>query len=498
MNDLNRQMAAGAAWMIFLRLAIRGLGFISVVILARLLTPADFGLIALATVIIAALELMSAFSFDVALIQKQGQSTDDYDTAWTITIIFSAITGLILVALAYPAARFYADPRLQPIMYVLAAGTVVEGFQNIGVVAFRKEMDFSREFVFQISKKIISFSVTVPLAFWLRNYWALVAGIIAGKTAGTIVSYMAHPYRARWSTAAWAELFHFSRWLFLNNMLGFLRARASDLIVGKLAGPASLGIFTVSVELSQMPSSELVAPINRAVFPAYAQISGELSRLQQSYIDVVGMIAMLAIPPAIGLAALADVAVPVILGPKWMAAAPLISILGIAGAITTLETNIGAAYLALGRPEILTKLYGFYVALLVALLIPFTYHGGAMGAAWACLAAGVLNIPVYFGAMLRTLRLPVRRFLGAIWRPIVASLVMYVAVSTVVDTARVHGIRSPLLLLVGGVMAGIGVYVVAILALWYVSGAQPGAESAVLRRIAAALKRPSRQPASLT
>src|SRR6185437_4494802 len=227
MNDLNRQMAAGAAWMIFLRLAIRGLGFISVVILARLLTPADFGLIALATVIIAALELMSAFSFDVALIQKQGQSRAHYDTAWTITIIFSAITGLILVALAYPAARFYGDPRLQPIMYVLAAGTVVEGFQNIGVVAFRKEMDFSREFGFQISKKIFSFVVTVPLAFWLRNYWALVAGIVAGKAAGTIVSYMAHPYRARWSTAAWAELFHFSRWLFLNNFLGFLRARAS-------------------------------------------------------------------------------------------------------------------------------------------------------------------------------------------------------------------------------------------------------------------------------
>ena len=142
-----------------------------------------------------------------------------------------------------------------------------------------------------------------------------------------------------------------------------------------------LGIFTVSVELSQMPTSELVAPINRAVFPAYAQISGELPRLQQSYIDVVGMIALLAIPAAVGLATLADVVVPVILGPKWVAAVPLIRILGIAGAITTLETNIGAAYLALGRPEILTKLYGFYVALLVVLLVPFTYQWGVMGAA---------------------------------------------------------------------------------------------------------------------
>ena len=498
MNDLNWRMAAGAAWMIFLRLTIRGLGFISVIILARLLTPADFGLIALATVIMTGLQVMSAFSFDVALIQKKGQSRAHYDTAWTITIIFSAVTGIILVALAYPAAQFYAEPRLEPIMYVLALATVIEGFQNIGIVAFRKEMDFSREFVFQIAKKIISFAVTVPLAFWLRNYWALVAGILAGKAAGTVVSYIAHPYRARWSTAAWAELFHFSRWLFLNNLLGFLRSRASDLIVGKIAGPASLGIFTVSVELSQMPTSELVAPINRAVFPAYAQISGELPRLQQSYIDVVGMIALLAIPAAVGLATLADVVVPVILGPKWVAAVPLICILGIAGAITTLETNIGAAYLALGRPEILTKLYGFYVALLVVLLVPFTYQWGVMGAAWACLAAGVLNIPVYFGAMLRTLRLPVRRFIDAIWRPMAASLVMYLVVSLAVDTARDWGIDMPMLLLAFGIVTGIGVYGAVILSFWYMSGAPAGAELAVLHRIAALLKRPFRERASLT
>src|SRR5579883_1004638 len=263
MTDLNRSMASGAMWLIFVRATIRLLGIVSVVILGRLLTPADYGLVALATAIIAALELMTAFSFDVALIQRQNLSREHYDTAWTITILFSIVVGIALMGLAIPAARFYEEPRLEAVMYVLAIGTVVEGLQNVGVVAFRKEMDFRKEFIFQVAKKVVAFGVTVPLAFWLRNYWALVAGITAGKIGGTLLSYFAHHYRPRLSTAVWGELFHFSRWLFINNFFGFLRAKTSDFVVGKIAGPAALGAFNLSVELSQMPTSEFVAPINR-------------------------------------------------------------------------------------------------------------------------------------------------------------------------------------------------------------------------------------------
>ena len=123
---------------------------------------------------------------------------------------------------------------------------------------------------------------------------------------------------------------------------------------------------------------------------------------------------------------------------------------------------------------------------------------GRHGCGWACLAAGVLNIPVYFGAMLRTLRLPVRRFIDAIWRPMAASLVMYLVVSLAVDTARDWGIDMPMLLLAFGIVTGIGVYGAVILSFWYMSGAPAGAELAVLHRIAALLKRPFRERASLT
>jgi lipopolysaccharide exporter len=484
--NLNRQMAIGAAWMVSLRAITRALGFISVLILARLLTPADFGVVALATVIIGGLELMTGFGFDIALIQKRGHSRELYDTAWTITVLFTALTAAILLALARPAAVFYSEPRLEAVMYVLAIGTFIEGFQNIGIVAFRKEMAFGKEFLFQIAKKIVSFAVAVPLAFWLQSYWALVAGIVASKAAGTVASYLTHPYRPRWCTAGWAELFQFSRWLFLTNLLGFVRTRAADLIVGKMAGSAALGVFTVSYELATLPSNELVAPINRAVFPAYAQIAGDLAKLRQSYLDVLGLIALLAIPAAVGLAAVADLVVAIVLGPQWSQAAPLIRILGIAGAILTLETNIGSAYLALGRPDILTKLYAFYAALLVILLVICIAIWGVIGGAWACLLASLLNAPIYFGTMLSTLKMPLPQLIGVLWRPIMGGAAMYAVLTVVLGEfpMEVLGVvgREPVLLLAASIVAGGGTYLSIIFGVWHASGAPAGAEATILAR----------------
>ena len=134
MTDLQRRMAAGAAWMILFRLTERSIGFISTLILARLLVPDDFGLVAMATSILAALELLGAFSFDMALIQNQAATRKHYDTAWTFEVLFGVIKCALLLALSVPAAAFYGEPRITAVMQVLALCTLLQGFDNIGVV----------------------------------------------------------------------------------------------------------------------------------------------------------------------------------------------------------------------------------------------------------------------------------------------------------------------------------------------------------------------------
>ena len=163
-NTLQQRMASGAIWMVLLKLLERSLGLISTLILARLLGPTDFGVVAMAISFIAMAELLTAFSFDIAIIHNQAATEEHYNTAWTCNVLLNlCVTGLML-AFAIPIAAFYRHPEVAWVVCALAFGPLLVGLENIGIVAFRKELDFRREFRFQLSRKLIGFIVVVPLA----------------------------------------------------------------------------------------------------------------------------------------------------------------------------------------------------------------------------------------------------------------------------------------------------------------------------------------------
>jgi len=140
-----RQIATGAAWMMGFKLFDKSIGLVSTLVLARVLTPADFGLVAMATAVVALLGLMGAFGFDTALIQRQDADRTHYDTAWTFNVLFGVAVALLLLVVAVPAANFYREPRLELMLPALAIGSLVGGFENISTVAFRKVWANSRD-----------------------------------------------------------------------------------------------------------------------------------------------------------------------------------------------------------------------------------------------------------------------------------------------------------------------------------------------------------------
>jgi len=187
MENISNKMAKGAVWMVAFKLIERSIGLISTIILARLLEPGDFGLVAMATAFLGLLMLLTSFSFDVVLIQKLNPDRHLYDTAWTFNVIFGCVLAFMLVIAAIPLAQFYNESRLEEILYVLAFSTLLGGFGNIGPVAFRKDLQFHKEFYFQLAKKLIGFTVCMSLAFTLRNYWALVWGTFAGNMMAVLL-----------------------------------------------------------------------------------------------------------------------------------------------------------------------------------------------------------------------------------------------------------------------------------------------------------------------
>ena len=483
-----RKMVSGAAWMVLFKLVERSLGLVSIMILARLLSPQDFGLIAMAMSFIVMAELLTAFGFDVALIQNQAATDRHYHTAWTCNVLFGLVIFLLMLAAAAPITTFYGEPALFWVVCCLALGPLIGGCENIGVVAFRKELRFRSEFAFQISRKLAGFVVVVPLAFWLRSYWALVAGMLASKLAGTVISYLAHPFRPRFSIAGAKSLFSFSKWLLVSNVLAFLKQRLTDFVIGRSQGAATLGVYNVAYELANLPTSELGAPINRALFPGFARIAHDPEQLRSAYVNAMGILALFALPAAAGIFTVAEYLVAVVLGPKWLAAIPLIQILAMFGAIELFHSSMSAVLIATGHPHAVARASTVFVLFLVTLLIVLVDRFGASGAAFAVVGASILSTPTFLRAIRVHTGIGPGAFVHAIIRPLIASAAMVAILRAAIPPyAPSMAVSEAAWLLFGAVALGAIVYAIALTLFWLAARRPQSVERAVFGQVRARL-----------
>lgn len=482
---LGKRMAHGALWMVAWRLSDRVLGLLSTLVLVRLLLPTDFGLVAMATSLIGLVSLLSAFSFDVALIQNQQAERRHYDTAWTLNVLFGFATGVVLALAAPWAAGFYREPQLETILYCLAVGTALAGMSNIGTVAFRKDIELRKEFNFQMIKRVIMVLATIALALMLRTYWALVIASVLSSAIGVLISYQMHPYRPRLSLAAGSELLNFSKWLLINNFLNFLHNGSPGLILGKIVGAQGLGLYNVAYEISNLPTSELVAPVTRATYPGYAKIAHDVQELRSMYLRVTGLIAFITLPIGAAIVALSDLVVGILLGPHWREASPLIATLAVYGVLQSLQANGGAVLLALGRFKAISMLLAIHCAVLLPALVFGAYQGGALGGAIATSAVGIVMAPINLLQVFVHIELPFGEFVRAVWRPVIASVLVALLLAWLEQVWRAPGIASNLTLAVVAAVLGGAAYVASILALWMLSGRPSGTEAVLLERAAA-------------
>lgn len=481
--------------MVVFRLIERSLGLVSTLILARLLVPADFGLVAMAMSVVALIELASAFSLDVPLIQRQDPTRAHYDTAWTLNLLFGAGCASAMALLAFPAAAFYGEERLGPVMLVLSAGWLLQGFENIGIVNFRRTMNFRRETGFLLGKKLVGFCVTLGLAFGFRTYWALVAGIVAGRAAGVALSYLLEPFRPRPSLAARADLLSMSSWLFLNNLLYFGTTRLSHFIIGRVNGAQSLGLYTIAAELANLPQSELVAPINRALFPGFSRMQEDRAELRRGFVSANSIIALLVFPAGVGMASIAPYLVPVILGARWVDAVPIMQVLAVSGTMAALTSNTYSAYLALGRARVTTWILVLELALMVPGMLLLSRSYGVLGVAYAEMIAIATGAVIGFLVLLRTLQLSARELLVNLLRPAIAAAAMGTVVASLGQRLGGPGTglagMSVLLLLI---LAGAATYMLLVAGLWLAARRPPGAEQLILDQVRARLRQAPQAP----
>jgi len=477
-NSLRYSMLTGSAWMVAMRWSIRFIGIISTAILARLLAPEDFGLVAMCMLFIGLLDVMTGFGVDMALIQRRELSREHYDTAWTIRLLQCLFVAGCVFMLAPFAANYFGEPRVTKLLYILTSTIIIAGLENIGTVAFRKDLEFSKEFKYQVITKFAAFIMTIVAAFIFRNYWALVFGMIGGRIYNIVLSYRLHPYRPQICFKKFGDIWGFSQWMLLRNIGMYIRRRTDTILVGGYFSTSTMGLYSVSQEISETPTTELVWPMARALFPGYAKISHDIKWLGKVYLKTLNGVAIIIFSTGVGVALLAEPIVHVALGEQWVGAIPLIPWLALYGVLLTLSANVQNVLMAIGRMKRLVFVVWLQLIVALPVLVFAASTGDILYLIQAQVLVTFLTLPAFFVSITSLSIVTGKDIVEAIWRPALASAVM----SAVLMFFDYFWLDNYIMQLIVKVIIGFVVFIISNLIFWYLSG-QPDSGEAVFVEI---------------
>ena len=475
-------MAKGAGWIIAGRMCSRVLGIVNTIILVRLLSPADFGLVALATSLAVSLEALVSVGVNDALIRETEPDRALYDTGFTMNLLRCSFVSLAILACAVPAAQFFGDPRLTPLLLVVAGMILISGFSNIGVVEFRRNLSFDKEFVIGMVPRIVGILTSIVCAVIFANYWALVAGLVSMRGLALILTYWMHPYRPGITLRAWRRIIVFSFWTWLSSIIGMMKERIDALVIGRVLGPGPVGIYAIGLEIGTLASTELLEPLATAMFSGFAAGRREGADNGQGFFKAISVTLMLTLPIGIGISLVAAPVINLLFGTRWSEAILLVQVFALLG-VTRLIPYFSSVLLSahgMLHTQFRISAIGLFVRVVVmlALIGPLGLIGALISATACAMVEEVLYLVVTFHVFkLRTIDL-----LRTTWRSFLAATVMALVVyAEGIGWAPASHETVPLLVDQGiAVSSGAATYCGVVLAIWWVCGRPDGAETMLL------------------
>jgi lipopolysaccharide exporter len=465
----------GAFWAVGTRWSIKAIGFLNTVIMARLLMPSDYGVVAMAMLMVGLIQSFMDLGVTTALVRKGDLERAEIDSAWTLRVIQSFAIALTLVVGSYWASVFFEEPRVQMILWVLALCIVFEGAGNIGLVLAYKAFNFSLEFRVNVISKSLSVLATLTVGYWLRDYRALVVGITVGYLSTFLLSYAMHSYRPSWNTSKMGEIWSVTKWLMLGSMGTFLLRRTDELIAARAGTTTEYGTYHVGADLGRLPVGELGPSLMRAFLPVLSSIKSDVERTSQAVLKALSAANTLTLPVGFGVAAVATPLTLLILGEKWEAAVPFVAGFALVASAQFSISPLNSLLILNGHTKtqssvIWVELVAFVAA---ALLLMPQFH--LIGLVYARLLAMVVSAFVTIRYAQRLCGVRGSLVLRVLWRPLLGSVGMYVLVSYVIA-----GIPTGLAQLVAGTGVGVFVYSSWLALSWWLVGKPEGLESTLV------------------
>ena len=483
--------ASGAGWIFAFRIVTRVIGTASTFILAMLLLPVDFGVVALGTAFMQSVEIFAYVGVEDALVREKTLDREMYDTGFTLNLLRGGLMALVLVGVAVPVADFYREPELINVLLALGLAALLEACGNIGMVDFRRNFQFDREFMWLTLPRLVQVVVMIAGAIILRSYWALIIGILALRVVKLVLGYHLHPYRPRLTLTAWRRLFGYSAWSWAVSMAILLREKAPTALIGRVLESQYVGMFTIGSDLANLPVSELVAPASRAAFSGFSAGRHEGEAAGDTYIGVVSVLAAITLPSGVGLSMVADPLVRLALGTSWLESVPLIAIMGLYSAIAVYGYMGWTMFFAHGRLAMVFGVTGTSSVARALLLLWLLPHYGLLGAGLALFTTALCEDVAYVYLIKRYFSTSMTALLRSTWRLFAATGAMSgIFYGLGLGWTAVPGTRLELFWYLGLVVPfGAMLYGASLLALWSLSGRPPGPEADMLAYVRRRLSR---------
>ncbi|MBV8059940.1 MAG: polysaccharide biosynthesis protein, partial [Alphaproteobacteria bacterium] len=378
-------------------------------------------------------------------------------------------------ALAPFAVRYFSEPRVQGVLWVLSICICAAGFGNIGLTLARKQFSFAIDYKANVYGKLIGVLATIVAGFYFRDYRGLVAGIASGYLAGLILSYALHPYRPAWNVSKIAEIWQITKWLMMAGISGFILRKGDELIAGRIGGSGEFGRYNVGADLGQTPVGEVGPAMLRAFLPVLASINGTTSEVNYAVLKTIAVVNSIVIPLGLGFSALALPVTGLFLGPHWSGAAKYAAAFGVISVLQVILSPCNTLLVYCGATKVQNSVVWleFFAFVVAAFLLVGQW--GLLGLAFARIVSSLVNCIATVFVVRRYCQFDTYHLINAVGRPLLGAVLMYALITQII----VPQVEGMLLTVALSVMAGSVFYMIWSALSWWFTGKQPGLESTI-------------------
>jgi len=385
----------GISWMAALRVVTRGLTIVKIAILARILLPAQFGIYGIATLVLGLLEMLTETGINVFLIQEKDDVDGYINSAWVTSIIKGIIISAIILITIPFITMFFATPNARDILYLISVVPFIRGFINPSIVKFQKNLEFNKQFFYSTSLFLIDIVVGVSLGILTHSENSLIWGMIVAALVEVFISFLVIKPTPKFSfeKEKLMKVINRGKWVTGAGIFNYLFLNLDDILVGRILGTTSLGVYQQAYKISSLPVTEVGEVFNRVTFPVYSTIGEDHERLKKAFLKTLSIITILVVPFGILVFLFPDLIVRLLLGQGWESAIPVLKVLAIFGICKAISNSFFSLFLALKKQEVVMLITFVGIFVMAVTIFPLVNKFGLIGAGLSTIIATLVSLP---------------------------------------------------------------------------------------------------------